>query len=176
MQRIDTSGLFEPIELAGHTLPNRFVLPGMQRGWCVDGAPDERLAAYYRRRVDGGVGLIISESVAPDATDLPTAAEEHGAGRAESGFSVEQMVAEYRALRASVIRLWTKACGELGGKEVEDLTRFNEAIDQALTYLSSNKCQKAIDVLEVTARRTAVRHAFKACEGERHEEGSDCVR
>jgi hypothetical protein len=35
----------------------------------------------------------------------PTAAEEHGAGRAESGFTVEQMVAEYRALRASVLRL-----------------------------------------------------------------------
>src|SRR5215218_3195365 len=42
-----------------------------------------------------------------------TAAEEHGAGRAESGFTVEQMVAEYRALRASVIRLWTKAQGGL---------------------------------------------------------------
>lgn len=66
MMSIDSSGLFEPITLAGHTLPNRFVLPGMQRGWCVDGAPDERLASYYRRRVEGGVGLIISESVAVD--------------------------------------------------------------------------------------------------------------
>lgn len=61
-----------------------------------------------------------------------TAAEEHGAGRAESGFSVEQMVAEYRALRASVIRLWTKEKGELVPGDVEDLTRFNEAIDQSL--------------------------------------------
>lgn len=66
MTRINTNGLFQPITLAGHTLPNRFVLPGMQRGWCVEGAPDERLAAYYRRRVEGGVGLIISESVAVD--------------------------------------------------------------------------------------------------------------
>src|SRR5688572_6514720 len=31
----------------------------------------------------------------------PTAAQEHGAGRAESGFTVEEMVAEFRALRAS---------------------------------------------------------------------------
>ena len=61
-----------------------------------------------------------------------TAAEEHGAGRAESGFSVEQMVAEYRALRASVIRLWTQEKGELLPMDVEDLTRFNEAIDQSL--------------------------------------------
>ena len=65
----------------------------------------------------------------PNAT---TAAEEHGAGRAESGFSVEQMISEYRALRASVIRLWTKAHGEITGTDIDDLTRFNEAIDQSL--------------------------------------------
>lgn len=61
-----------------------------------------------------------------------TAAERHGADRAESGFTTEQMVSEYRALRASVIRLWTKNQGQLTAAEVEDLTRFNEAIDQAL--------------------------------------------
>jgi K+-sensing histidine kinase KdpD len=64
--------------------------------------------------------------------DAATAAEEHGAGRAVSGFTVEQMVAEYRALRASVIRLWTKEKGELVPADVDDLTRFNEAIDQSL--------------------------------------------
>jgi signal transduction histidine kinase len=61
-----------------------------------------------------------------------TAAGEHGAGRAQSGFTVAQMVAEYRALRASVIRLWTTAEGALDASDIEDLTRFNEAIDQAL--------------------------------------------
>ena len=66
------------------------------------------------------------------AGDEPTAAEEHGAGRAESGFTVEQMVAEYRALRASVIRLWTREQGELTAADIDDLTRFNEAIDQSL--------------------------------------------
>lgn len=61
-----------------------------------------------------------------------TAAEVHGADRAESGFSVGEMVAEYRALRASVIRLWTRANGSLTGADLADLMRFNEAIDQAL--------------------------------------------
>ena len=61
-----------------------------------------------------------------------TAAERHGADRAESGFTTEQMVSEYRALRASVIRLWTKSEGEITQEDLEDLTRFNEAIDQAL--------------------------------------------
>ena len=67
-----------------------------------------------------------------DGSALPTAAEEHGAGRAESGFTMEQMVSEYRALRASVIRLWIRAQGEITPENVEELTRFNEAIDQAL--------------------------------------------
>lgn len=68
-----------------------------------------------------------------DPATPDTAAEVHGAGRAESGFTLAEMVAEYRALRASVIRLWTEATGNLTrGADIEDLMRFNEAIDQAL--------------------------------------------
>lgn len=61
-----------------------------------------------------------------------TAAEAHGTGRSQSGFTIAQMVAEYRALRASVIRLWTRDTGALTTVDIEDLTRFNEAIDQSL--------------------------------------------
>lgn len=64
--------------------------------------------------------------------DENTAAEKHGADRAESGFTTDQMVSEYRALRASVIRLWTKEHGAVTSDDIGDLTRFNEAIDQAL--------------------------------------------
>jgi signal transduction histidine kinase len=70
-----------------------------------------------------------------------TPAEHHGAGRAESGFTIEQMVAEFRALRASVIRLWTKSHGRIGPDDVGDLTRFNEAIDQALSESVSRYTQ-----------------------------------
>src|SRR5688572_4807543 len=65
----------------------------------------------------------------PGAAD--TAAETHGALRAEAGFTLGQMVSEFRAMRASVIRLW-RAGGGPQGTDLEDLTRFNEAIDQAL--------------------------------------------
>ncbi len=73
-----------------------------------------------------------SKGNAPDDDPKKTAAEKHGTDRAEGGFTTDQMVSEYRALRASVIRLWTKALGELTSAELEDLTRFNEAIDQSL--------------------------------------------
>lgn len=64
--------------------------------------------------------------------NISTAAQAHGAGRAESGFSIAHMVAEFRAMRASVIRLWTRRLHNAGADELEDLTRFNEAIDQAI--------------------------------------------
>jgi signal transduction histidine kinase len=61
-----------------------------------------------------------------------TPAQSHGTGRAGSGFDVATMVSEYRALRASVIRLWTDQKGQLNQDDVRDLVRFSEAIDQAL--------------------------------------------
>lgn len=64
--------------------------------------------------------------------DEPTAAEIHGGLRASSGFDVNQTTAEYRSLRASVIRLWFESEPHLGRDEVFELVRFNEAMDQAL--------------------------------------------
>jgi len=78
----------------------------------------------------------------PETPD--TSAEVHGAGRAASGFTLGEMVSEYRALRASVIRLWTKANGSLTGADLEDLMRFNEAIDQA-TAESITRFTKDLD-------------------------------
>lgn len=62
----------------------------------------------------------------------PTAAEIHGDLRAAAGFDVNQTVAEYRALRASVIRLWMESGPTLERAAVIELTRFNEAMDEAL--------------------------------------------
>jgi signal transduction histidine kinase len=61
-----------------------------------------------------------------------TAAETHAFLRAQSGFDINQMAAEYRALRASVLHLWDHA-GDPGGTDYMDMVRFNEAIDQAVT-------------------------------------------
>jgi signal transduction histidine kinase len=60
-----------------------------------------------------------------------TAAQTHAVLRARSGFDVIQLVAEYRALRASVLRLWIDA-SPLDEPGAEEVIRFNEAIDQAI--------------------------------------------
>ena len=51
----------------------------------------------------------------------------HAMLRIESGFTLTQVVAEYRALRASILRLWAKP-----HPDAEGVLRFNEAIDAAL--------------------------------------------
>src|SRR3990170_5064213 len=90
------------------------------------------IAADLRTPQSGHEQSEKSKGKEPDAGADSTAAERHGSGRAESGFTTDQMVSEYRALRASVIRLWTREQGKLKTEDLEDLTRFNEAIDQSL--------------------------------------------
>src|SRR5688572_8636090 len=73
-----------------------------------------------------------SKGLAPKLFKAPeTSAETHGFLRACSGFNIKQLTSEFRALRASVMRLWTDAC-QPNTPHVDDIIRFNEAIDQAL--------------------------------------------
>src|SRR5471032_2079295 len=69
---------------------------------------------------------------APRADSDESAAEIHGEARAAAGFNVNQTASEYLALRASVIRLWMESGPTLGREQVIELTRFNEAMDEAL--------------------------------------------
>ena len=70
-----------------------------------------------------------------------TASEAHATARLRSGFSIDQLVAEYRALRASVLLLWS----QLPDRDVEfheqDTLRFNEAIDKGLAESVSRYSQ-----------------------------------
>ena len=58
--------LFQPLTIRSTRLRNRFVMPGMQRGFMNDGAPTPKMVDYMRRCAAGGAGLIISESTSPD--------------------------------------------------------------------------------------------------------------
>lgn len=63
------------------------------------------------------------------------AAKEHGAQPVDVGFDIVELSSEFRALRASVLRLWRKKRYEVNrDDEVSDIIRFNEAIDEAWMY------------------------------------------
>jgi signal transduction histidine kinase len=69
----------------------------------------------------------------PEGQFTQSAAEIHAALRLSDGFNIDQMVSEYRALRASVVKQWTTANPAFSSTDLEDMTRFNEAVDQAMT-------------------------------------------
>lgn len=71
-----------------------------------------------------------SKGLAPVA-GIDTAAEVHAASRMSSGLNSDQVMAEFRALRSSVLRLWARSVRITTAEEVQDMVRFNEAIDQA---------------------------------------------
>jgi signal transduction histidine kinase len=79
--------------------------------------------AQREKSMGHGSGLI-------DAT-AETAAQKQGLLRAHAGCNINQLAAEYRALRASVLRLWMDDCAP-ETPYMDDIIRFNEAIDQAL--------------------------------------------
>lgn len=61
-----------------------------------------------------------------------TFAAEHGGLRQRVGFDLTQLGAEYRALRATVLRLWMGSIGVVDAAALEEVIRFNEGIDQGL--------------------------------------------
>ncbi len=62
-----TDILFQPFDLGDFSLPNRIVMAPMTRSFSPGNVPGADVAAYYRRRAEGGVGLILSEGVSPNA-------------------------------------------------------------------------------------------------------------
>lgn len=71
-----------------------------------------------------------ADSAASDQLD--SASTRHAGQRVGSGFDIIEVVSEYRALRASVLRLWRKSLPLPDLDDIDDVTRFNESIDQSL--------------------------------------------
>ncbi len=68
------AGLFTPFTLNGLKLPNRIVMAPMTRNFSPHGVPGPDVAAYYRRRAEGGTGLILTEGTSPNhpqAANMP---------------------------------------------------------------------------------------------------------
>lgn len=78
-----------------------------------------------------------SKGSAPDFEE-ESWAEVHGGERRTSGFSVIETVSGFRSLRASVVSQWIKSHPTASGQDIEDFTRFHEAIDQAVAESLEN--------------------------------------
>lgn len=58
---MNTDRLFEPFRLKTLDMKNRIVMAPMTRSFSPGGVPGDQVAAYYRKRAEGEVGLILSE-------------------------------------------------------------------------------------------------------------------
>ena len=73
----------------------------------------------------------IAGKVASDEV-LHKASEEHAIERLGAGFGLIEVVSEYRALRASVLRLWAASEHSLINTNLDDVARFDASIDKSL--------------------------------------------
>ncbi len=74
---------------------------------------------------DGGADTVASDR-------LDNASNLHGVERVGAGFHITDVVSEYRALRASVLRLWQKSFPQPNLNDIDDIIRFDESLDQSL--------------------------------------------
>lgn len=125
----------EPILQAWEDFARTIQTPGadLDRGGLRDHAEqmlraivsDLRTTQTVQEQTDKAQGL------APQ-NDEESPAETHAVTRLMAGFSIDQMVSEYRALRTSVLSQWLDQVKHGTALEVDDMNRFHEAIDQAL--------------------------------------------
>lgn len=66
MSATTLDALFRPFAIGRLRLPNRIVMAPMTRNFSPDGVPGDDVAAYYRRRAENGVGLIVTEGTVID--------------------------------------------------------------------------------------------------------------
>lgn len=90
-----------------------------------------------------------SEGDQRSSPDKDNAAETHALARVRMGLSSRQLISEFRALRATVIRLWQQSAPDVSKRDLYDITRFNEAIDQALTEAAVRYSEKIEDSREL---------------------------
>ena len=101
-------------------------------------ARDMKLPQTVAERLKKSKGLVHMEDV--DALD--GASDAHAVERLSLGFNMLEVMSEYRALRASVLQLWRDSGPEPDERDVEDLTRFNESIDQSLSKAVASYTQR----------------------------------
>jgi 2,4-dienoyl-CoA reductase-like NADH-dependent reductase (Old Yellow Enzyme family) len=89
------SPLFTPSQSKNLSLQNRVVMAPMTRSKSPDGIPTEDVATYYRRRAEGGVGLIVTEGTTvgrPGASNDPNIPNFHTESSLEAWRRVVQEV------------------------------------------------------------------------------------
>ena len=99
--------LFTPVRAGSLELKNRIVMAPMTRSFSPGHVPGENVCAYYRRRAEGGVGLILSEGVSPNAVTATGTPDVPNIVTAEAKAAWKKIAAEVkRAGGVMGLQLW----------------------------------------------------------------------
>ncbi len=85
-----------------------------------------------------------SEGGAVEEKALDRVARVHSDMRLDLGFDVEHIIAEYRGLRAGILRLWSRQPLSQDDKNIDDVARFNETIDEAIAEVVRRHANRTI--------------------------------
>ena len=99
--------LFKPFEFKGLRLPNRIVMAPMTRSFSPGGVATEEVAAYYRRRAENQVGLIVTEGTGvdrPASLNDPNVPRFHG-DKELAAADMAALEPDFRALLEAVKQL-----------------------------------------------------------------------
>lgn len=152
------TALLAPATVAGLPLRGRFAMAPMTRFRSPGGIPDPSVASYYRRRAEGGVGLIITEGI---LVDLPSAGSETNvprltAGPAEAGW--RRVTGEVHAAGGRIAaQLWHQG-SQRGGREAWSPSGLDHT-----HAVSDTDVARLLEAYAASAR-TAVRAGFDAVE------------
>ena len=141
---MDLSALFEPYRLCGLTLANRFVMSPMQKHEPADLVPDADQVEYYRSRIAGGVGLIMTQGV---TMDHPTSTSPYASfiPRAYDGW--RRCVDAVRKEGGHMFpQLWHEGAHRVGGFGPSGLSGWGEPQGETLTR------QQISELIEVYAK------------------------
>ncbi|HEY9881549.1 MAG TPA: HAMP domain-containing sensor histidine kinase [Leptolyngbyaceae cyanobacterium] len=108
------------------------ILLSTARDMKMDQSPDQQAS---KSKGHGGAD-------GQESDRLDHASKTHGVERMDSGFDIVEVVSEYRALRASVLRLWRESRPQPDLNDIDDITRFNESIDQSLAKAVGSYTQR----------------------------------
>jgi 2,4-dienoyl-CoA reductase-like NADH-dependent reductase (Old Yellow Enzyme family) len=164
----DITPLLQPLQIGPLRLRNRFVMPGMQRAWCVGGAPTSRLSDYYARRALGGTALVITEAC---AIDHPSATSNDIFGwltAATEDAWRSCISAVHEAGGAIFVQLWHQGAVDTGGTE-------GKPGFAALSPSGLSQAGQSFGRPASAAELAAIRRAFAASAARARDVGADVV-
>ncbi|GMA62007.1 NADH:flavin oxidoreductase [Alicyclobacillus fastidiosus] len=125
--------LFQPFAIGNVSLANRIVMAPMTRQFSPDGVPGSDVAAYYRRRAENGVGLIVTEGTVinhPDSSNQMNVPHFYGETALQGWENIVDTV--HAAGGRIVPQIWHMgARGNVNDYSQSEITEIVEAFAQA---------------------------------------------